>query len=85
MSTVMNSPLESAKSSLSSRQSAMVETLSAWIAIPTGHNHTLGLDEFRETILGRLRAIGASVSFIDGVPKEAWLGEIGRASCRERV
>ncbi|MEQ9617331.1 MAG: hydrolase [Phycisphaerales bacterium] len=71
----MTNTLEPVMSRLASRQGAMVETLASWVAIPTGRNHTPGLDRFRGEITGRLEALGATTSLVAGDPKEAWLGD----------
>jgi len=61
------------RDAIEARAETMLVDLATHVAIPTGHNHTRGLDEYRELLLARLRAIGASVEMVEGQPKPAWL------------
>lgn len=58
---------------IAKRRGELVEQLRRLVAIPTGHNHTPGLDEVRGILCERLTAIGASVTVVPGDPKPSWL------------
>jgi len=58
---------------LEKRLDAMLEDLRTVVAIPTGHNHTAGLDEYRDWMIRRLRALGAVAEEIPGEPRPEWL------------
>ncbi|RMH27441.1 MAG: M20 family peptidase [Planctomycetota bacterium] len=58
---------------IAQREPAMRRDMARFVAIPTGHNHTPGLEEFRGLVLERLRALGASARFIPGEPAPGWL------------
>lgn len=60
-------------SDIAARQGVMLRDLAAHVAIPTGHNHTPGLDEYRAVITARLKALGATVELIPGDPRPAWI------------
>ncbi len=66
--------------SLAERQAELVEDLRRHVAIPTGHNHTEGLDEYRGVITDRLRAIGAVVTEVEGDPRPEWLEVAGQSN-----
>jgi glutamate carboxypeptidase len=55
------------------RRGELLSDLARHVAIPTGHNFTPGLDEYREMALDRLRALGASVEYIAGDARPDWL------------
>lgn len=55
------------------RDGEMRDDLARFVAIPTGHNHTPGLDEFRGIVTDRLRAIGARVEMRAGDERPEWL------------
>lgn len=55
------------------RQPAMLEDLRRWVAIPTGMNHTPGLDELRGIVTSRLEALGARTTLVPGEPAPDWL------------
>lgn len=59
--------------SIASRRDALIEDLDAFVAIPTGHNHTAGLDEFRAIVTSRLEALGATTESVAGDTKPDWL------------
>jgi glutamate carboxypeptidase len=63
----------SLRDAIVARADTMLADLATHVAIPTGHNHTPGLDEYRELLLTRLRAIDASIEMVQGQPKPAWL------------
>ncbi len=58
---------------VASRAGAMLDDLARYVAIPTGHNHKPGLEEFRGLVTQRLHALGASARFIPGEPAPGWL------------
>lgn len=58
---------------IASREVAMRRDLERYVAIPTGHNHTPGLEEFRGLVIERLHTLGASSRFIPGELAPGWL------------
>ncbi len=60
-------------SDAATRADQMLRDLAAHVAIPTGHNHTPGLDEYRAVITARLKDLGATVELIPGDPRPAWI------------
>ncbi len=58
---------------LEDRAGAMEADLERFVAIPTGHNHAPGLDEFRGAVTERCRALGACVEEVKGDAKPEWL------------
>ena len=64
---------------IAARAGALLDDLRLHVGIPTGRNHTAGLDETRERLTARLTALGADFERFDGEPKPAWLlgGEAG--------
>lgn len=58
---------------LTGRAAAMEADLERYVAIPTGHNHAPGLDEFRADVTGRCRELKATVEYVDGDAKPEWL------------
>lgn len=65
---------------IAGRDDLMREQLRAHVAIPTGYNHTLGLDEYRGILTDRLTALGATAELIPGTPREPWLKPKGTVS-----
>jgi len=61
------------RAALDERAPRMRDDLARHVAIPTGWNHTPGLDEYRGLLIDRLRAIGAVVEKRPGDPKPDWL------------
>ena len=61
------------RDALGARAPQMREDLARHVAIPTGWNHTPGLDEYRGLLIDRLRAIGATVEKRPGDAKPEWL------------
>lgn len=66
---------------IAKRRDELIEQLRRLVAIPTGNNHTPGLDEVRGLLCERLAAIGAEVTVVPGDPKPSWLlgGSSGKA------
>lgn len=60
-------------STIAARDADMRADLAAHVAIPTGHNHTAGLDEYRAILTSRLEALGAKTELIAGDPRPDWL------------
>lgn len=58
---------------LEGRAGSMAADLERYVAIPTGHNHAPGLDEFRAAVTERCRDLGASVEEVSGDAKPEWL------------
>jgi len=58
---------------IAARDGAMRADLARHVAIPTGHNHTAGLDEYRGLIVSRLEKLGARTEYVPGDPKPDWL------------
>jgi len=62
------------------RGDSLLADLTQYVAIPTGWNHTPGLDEIRGLVTGRLAALGATVELTPGEPTAPdWLWRSGRA------
>jgi glutamate carboxypeptidase len=55
------------------RGESMLHDLAAHVAIPTGHNFTAGLDEYRGLLRSRLEALGAAIEMRDGRAAPQWL------------
>jgi glutamate carboxypeptidase len=55
------------------RRDDLLTQLAQHVAIPTGHNFKPGLDEYREVVLDRLRALGAHVEYTPGEARPEWL------------
>lgn len=64
---------------IGSRRDAMLHDLSRYVAIPTGWNHTSGLDEFRGLVLDRLHPLGTAVRMVPGDPAPDWFWRGGRS------
>ncbi len=62
-----------------SRGPALLEDLKLHVGLPTGGGNTAALDETRERFAVRLRALGATTSFVPGDPRPSWLfgAEVG--------
>ncbi len=60
-------------SALEPRRDAMARDLERLVAIPTGWNHTAGLDECRGLLTDRARALGAEIHEEPGRPAPEWL------------
>lgn len=58
---------------LARRSDDLLRDLAQHVAIPTGHNFKPGLDEYREIVLDRLRALSAKIEYIEGDAQPAWL------------
>ena len=69
------SPSETAiRDAITPRRDELIRDLAQHVAIPTGHNHTPGLDEYRSVVVSRLRAFGASIETVPGEPRPDWMG-----------
>lgn len=55
------------------RRAALLEDLRLHVGIPTGGRHRAGLDETRERLCARLRALGAEVELVAGQPAPTWI------------
>jgi glutamate carboxypeptidase len=55
------------------RERALLDDLRLHVGIPTGGRHTEGLDESRERLAARAKALGATVDLYEGDPRPAWL------------
>ncbi|MCA9282608.1 MAG: M20/M25/M40 family metallo-hydrolase [Phycisphaeraceae bacterium] len=78
--------------SIVARAGEMRRDLGAHIAIPTGHNHTPGLDAYRDIVTTRLRRLGARTDLVAGRERPGWIvGQTGAgavpptAVCRREV
>jgi len=58
---------------IAARDAEMRDDLAAHVAIPTGHNHAEGLDEYRGIVTSRLEKLGARTELVAGDPRPAWL------------
>lgn len=58
---------------IAARDSRMRAELARHVAIPTGHNFTQGLDEYRDLLTERFKALSATVELIPGNPRPNWL------------
>ncbi len=58
---------------IAKRKAELVEQLRRLVDIPTGHNHTEGLNEVRGILVDRLHAIGAEITLVPGQKKPTWL------------
>ncbi len=67
---------------VASRAGAMLDDLARYVAIPTGHNHKPGLDEFRGLVTRRLHTLGASARFLPGDQAPGWLWGSGGSESR---
>lgn len=59
------------------RAHSMLKDLARWVSIPTGMNHTGGLDEQRGLLTERVARLGAKVELVEGKPKPGWLHGAG--------
>lgn len=59
--------------SIESRRSALLDDLRLHVGLPTGSGNSAALDETRERLVRRLRAIGANIEIEPGQPRPAWL------------
>lgn len=62
---------------IAARHAALLDDLRVHVALPTGMNHTPGLDETRGLLTRRLGALGAQTRLAPGVPKDDWLYDSG--------
>ena len=55
------------------RSGQLLVELAEHVAIPTGHNHTPGLDAYRDILIDRLSALGAGIEHIPGDDRPKWI------------
>jgi glutamate carboxypeptidase len=55
-----------------SRADAIYANVERAVAIPTGHDHVAGLNEYRELLAARLRAISATIEVVEGDARPEW-------------
>jgi glutamate carboxypeptidase len=67
------------------RRDEMVADLARYVAIPTGFNHTPGLDTFRALLIARLEALGATTHVMAGEARPTWLDEPGDGAAGAKV
>lgn len=71
---------------LASRAGLMRDDLARHVAIPTGHNHTPGLEEYRGIVVDRLVSLGGVPELIPGDTRPWWIGGPGaREVPRDRI
>ena len=58
---------------IESRRGALLEDLRLHVGIPTGGFNEEGIERTRGILVGRLEALGARTTHIDGDPKPEWL------------
>lgn len=64
---------------LAKRGTQLRADLAAWVAIPTKTGFASGLDEMRDVVTRRLRALGATVELHPGDASPVWLSERAQA------
>ncbi|MBC7835657.1 MAG: M20/M25/M40 family metallo-hydrolase [Phycisphaerales bacterium] len=55
------------------RARELLSDLRLHVGIPTGGNNKAGLDESRERLTGRMKALGAEIELVPGAAKPSWL------------
>jgi glutamate carboxypeptidase len=60
---------------IAARREEMIADLARHVAIPTGRNHTPGLDTYRAILVARLDALGATPHYCPGDARPDWLSE----------
>ena len=55
------------------RSGQLLVELAEHVAIPTGHNHTPGLDAYRDILIDQLSALGAGIEHIPGDARPKWI------------
>jgi len=58
---------------IASRAEALLADVQLHVNLPTGPGGNTAIDETRERLCSRLKALGASVELVPGDSKEAWL------------
>ena len=58
---------------IDARADQLLAQLVEHVAIPTGHNYTPGLDQYRDVLIQRLSALGAVIEHIPGQPRPDWI------------
>ena len=61
------------RDAIAARSERMLAELAAHVAIPTGQNYTAGLEHYRSLLSARLQKLGATIAFVPGAPRPAWL------------
>jgi glutamate carboxypeptidase len=61
------------RENIAARDSRLRAELAQHIAVPTGHNFTQGLDQYRDLLADRLKALGATIEVVPGIPRPNWL------------
>jgi len=59
---------------VAAQREPLLADLRLHVGLPTGLNHTAGLDETRERLTARCKALGASVELIPGDARPWWIG-----------
>ena len=65
---------------ISTRGDQLLSQLAEHVAIPTGHNYTPGLDQYRDLLIERLSALGAIIEHLPGQPRPSWIEQPGAGS-----
>lgn len=65
---------------IEARADQLLAQLVEHVAIPTGHNYTTGLDQYRDLLIERFSALGAVIEHIPGQPRPDWLEQPGAGS-----
>lgn len=65
---------------IDARADELLAQLVEHVAIPTGHNYTTGLDQYRGLLTVRLSALGAVIEHIPGQLRPSWLEPPGAGS-----
>ncbi len=71
--TTLHAIEEEIRDVIAARADELIRTLEQHVAIPTGHNHAPGLDQYRSIITSRLTALGASIESVTGETRPDWL------------
>lgn len=66
---------EKVRAHIEPRRDEMIADLARYVSIPTGHNHTPGLETLRGLLVARLEALGAKTDSYPGAQRPSWLDE----------
>lgn len=77
MSAVLSAFEQRVVGLIEDRGPSLPTQLAEHVAIPTGYNHTRGLDEYRGILTDRLRGLGAEIELREGVARPEWIGTSG--------